>query len=163
MTSYRTAIPSAAMTAEMQRSREQGKRVNGLIDAIWKLKTEPSRPADHDADYSCIISEYSRQDFYAAIELMLELADDPLHMEGVKPVGRIVDHQTGWSWFQMDDAGDLKPGDVIRVTPYVESEFRRIGQATIMRRMGHVLHFDQSVCGSISTIAELDYVFRVDR
>lgn len=80
----------------------------------------------------------------------------------MKPIGRIIDYQTGWSWFQMDDTGDLEAGDVIRVTPYAEGETRRIGEATIMMRMGHALHFDTPPWQIIPALCERDFVFRAE-
>lgn len=83
---------------------------------------------------------------------------------GAEPrkIGRVTDYHTGWSWLQMDDAGDIERGSTIRVTPYGNGESLRSGEAKVAMRMGHALHFDEPLYASIPAMADLDYVYLVE-
>lgn len=76
----------------------------------------------------------------------------------MKPIGRIVDYQTGWTWFQMDDAGEIAAGDWIRVTPYADGERMRIGAAKVGGRVGHALFFAAPLYELIAALCDMDYV-----
>lgn len=151
----------------MQLARTKRARCGTLIDAFWKLKSEPSTPADYDADYSCIISEYSRQDFYAAIEMMLEMADGPLHREKrYIRVGRIRSlsrSDSDWIMIDWEPGMGLPPGSMIRIGPIADPVHLRTGEARVVDLGIHAVRINGEAWSMFPAIAELDYVYREDR